>query len=70
MRKSPPAMVNIVMNAVIALILCTIANQTIFSEGSPFNSFVQEFLVMFAVITAADMIWKLVKHLINKRLKK
>ena len=69
MKKSTPAIVNIIMNAAIALVLCTVANYTVFAEGSPFNSIVQEFLVIFFIIMAADMIWKLIKGFINKRKK-
>ena len=70
MKKSPPFMANMIMNIVIAVILAIIANQTIFAEGSPFGGFFQEFLVIFFIITAADMLWKLVKTWIDNKTKK
>ena len=70
MKKSTPVIANIIINAVIAVILTIIADQIIFPEGNPFGGFVQEFLVIFFIITAADMLWKLIKNLINRKTKK
>ena len=70
MKKSTPVIANIIINAVIAVILTIVANQIIFTEENPFGGFVQEFLIIFFIIMAADMIWKLLKNFINKKIKK
>ena len=69
MNRRTKILIDIVINVVISAVLYLILEGAVFGGESPFNSRVQGFLAVYITVTILDLIWKLVKHKINKKFK-
>jgi hypothetical protein len=70
MKRSTPVMVDVFIKIIVSIIFYYVAVFTVLPEENPFNSDFQGVLVIFIIISAADIIWKLIKAFIEKMRKK